>query len=442
MASIVDLLLADGASTNSTAAYNGVANVALPNPKDTAQWLGGGALRNETFAGGELFSLSTPAFANKSAIGSEYNLLAGNILSYVGYGFGALQDVMNTDSLFMDLLYDFEVAEMYMYNVSTTATDSDGNILYESSATYSNDSVEFDTSMSEMSLSELDDAWSNQTNLASMLQGNPITIGMTVFNVLTNQEVSIETRFTGAVIGTVVSTFKGLAMSAASNMLGISGYGALGFGVIFGAVLGELAEMALGLDQAFGYGGEFDKKASKAFGEDAFSESVGFLGVSSMLDAMSYSLGISDSKTVDYSDNGKYVGTSYTSEDVLGEDHTGYGYGEIGAYANYQSTVNMSMAYSTTPTSAVLDSVYGYIGFTLDMQTPMEVSATSLVESLYSQADGGLAVGNGTTAGAIAANAKNTEDIFGVSSSGDSDSRTDAEKSYSDSNFGNGEPGL
>ena len=355
----------------------------LPNPKDRSQWLAGGTLKNETYPGGQLWSpVAIPSIDNKKYVDSASNLLNGNVLSNLNIGFESVQALVMGGAL--DLMFNKDIIESRTIRVSISVSTASGAILYSSSKDsilYNNEgNSEYNANgyenvnVSTANLEDLSKAWNAQKDITSLLNANPVKIAMTLYDFATNTEVSVETRLTGAVLGTVYSTFKSLAFQGIAQLANVTAMSPavyVGYG-LFSAIFGELAEMALGLDNHLGFGGDYigmglDGKAQYADKQDFMDGMTDFLGET--LESISF--GFFD-YTSDYdlqksyysSDMARFghaIDMGYTSYDdgwMSGFNNTGGTYGgDVSSNA-----INTDMTFGTNYSSRNYNSIDGYTG--------------------------------------------------------------------------------
>jgi len=242
--------------------------VQLDNPKDRFQWYAGGNLRNETLAGGSMFDVgATPAVYNKPRdMGFASTILSGNTLNMLNSGYGAVLGAMNATP-FMDILTDYTLRQTAILLMHIEIRDSGGvvissktDVLWSSegdrNGDASNNTGTYGTAAGTPDYGMLSKAMNAQTDLTSLT--NPVSIAGFAFDLATGKLESFEVAAVGGLIGTVNSTFTNVATRAAAQALGLTNMAAVGaLGYTIGALVGELMEMAMGLDNSFGFGGEF-----------------------------------------------------------------------------------------------------------------------------------------------------------------------------------------
>jgi len=325
----------------------------LPDKKDRYQWLAGGTLRNETLAGGYLWSpVDVPSFENNATVGKTANLLNGNMLEYLGYGFGKTLGILGGGIL--DLMFDDDVRETIILSINIEfKNERTGQVLVTKSFDFNSDSNgdsdrTFDSDLfnnanaKDMSLDEIAATWNSRSNLRSLLQANPLLLTLEIINLATQSKATIETRLAGALLGTVTATIKQAISQAVVKSLGITAMTPAVFvGLqIFNMVFNELIEMVLGLDNHFGFGGDYiGTKGGMAQFEEAYSaeqvtESIkGMFGFESVLD-------------VEYTTKaGAYTGYGKTEYTGFGEFGDEFGFGgtvisEYDDYGKFEHTVD------------------------------------------------------------------------------------------------------
>jgi len=241
-------------------------SVDLPNKKDRQEAiaLAGNVLGNETWTG-DLWSPTSMGTlpTTKLNVDNNANLLNGNLLTYLGAGIGSMMAFMQGGVL--NLAFDDDIREtiiltirLEMIDVKSGTTISSRKIDYNSGDSSSELAPSKD--MNPLSLQATLDAWESRSDIRTVLARNPIALSLSIFNHVTQDRVSVETRLAGAVIGTVKGVFSELVSKSIAQAIGFAPTGivpALAFASIVGSILTELTEMALGLDTHFGFGGEY-----------------------------------------------------------------------------------------------------------------------------------------------------------------------------------------
>ena len=302
----------------------GVTFYDIPDFSDENQWRAGGYLKSESEAGGFLFNPTVVNEINtKPGKNDVYHMLMGTLSFALNSGFLEIQrDLKGAEfNLFTD------TREAKAYKITATLN---GN-----SSTSKTDYIFIDGGEGNGSVSSQNGSVPTRSATLEELRSMLETQGMNFANmgVGTLLSFAIENLFTGdiedfgfdlqdfigaSVLGTVNSM---ISNGFAKGIVGKVGISDLMTANIVGAVLGsiisatlqEFFEVAIGLDASFGYGGEKDKQASKEFGQNAFKESKGFMGLETLGKDISYAVGASDSRTVDYTDiDGNYVGSKYS----------------------------------------------------------------------------------------------------------------------------------
>jgi hypothetical protein len=245
----------------------------IANPKDRAYWLAGGELRNSTLAGGSMFDvLAIPAIYNLPRSSSQaVSMNSGTILEYLNTSYMGVLDTIS-GSGFLDLMNDYTLRSTVMLYYSLTITTTDGSVFtktnYISSSSggdnggsdnNGNTSNLSSTPSAPADLEAAQKAMNSQFDLMRLaISQDIVSIGFLGFDIATGKIESFEVGLAGGLIGSINSIATREITGALANALGTTSIaGVLGIGVVVGAVLGELMEMAMGLDSQFGYGGEF-----------------------------------------------------------------------------------------------------------------------------------------------------------------------------------------
>lgn len=232
----------------------------FPTPKDRNEWFGGGGFYNETQAGGGLWSpTSFPNAPAKQGNDNNSKLMSGDILSFLGYGFGDILRTMD-NFLYSDSLFANNSKTVSVYKIDIRVTGLSGKVIYEQSsgeASMDNYSQKHTTAQTN-DLEEIAKAWDNRADITSSLIGNPLQIAVTVHDVLTNDSITIEEKLQALTVGTANELFKSITTQAVLGLANISAVSPMGLiaGGFLGLLFDELVEMALGLDNHFGFGGD------------------------------------------------------------------------------------------------------------------------------------------------------------------------------------------
>ncbi len=241
--------------------------VDMPNFKDTNQWMPGGDLKNRRSNGGSAWGLKSPVtlgVTRPTEADPTVAFFAGGVMGMLNTGFVSVQSKA-AGGLLLDLITDFDVRSTVVISYKVVVSMSDGTSHTLKDGTYESGEGgggkgHTMTSSGPLNLSELKDAFDARTDLRTALS-RPIGLAIKVASSLYSGTFDLsnaKSMVQGAVIGTVQNMFQEQLISAGIKALGITNVGfAIGFSVIASAVLGELLEIGLGLDNNFGFGGEF-----------------------------------------------------------------------------------------------------------------------------------------------------------------------------------------
>lgn len=261
----------------------------IPNMKDKNQHLAGGVFgSNGTMPGGPLWS---PTNTSKLNVGqpetnNNTNLLNGNILSYLGYGFGDIMYLVNGGKL--DLMFNTTVRSTSVIKMTVELTTANGTVnridkdftVTEGEGNLQDMTVGFGDG--RFSLQELSDIASFELNveqefaalLGQLAMGNMAgaLIGISLYDYATGSEISTSKAVGKFAIGQVVGMLSRGATTMAINSFGMTSFGAiLGLGYAITSLIGEAFEVAVGLDMSFGPGGQFlgtDSQGRAVYGRD------------------------------------------------------------------------------------------------------------------------------------------------------------------------------
>jgi hypothetical protein len=289
----------------------------IPTAKDANQWYAGGMLRNETYPGGINFSpIRKPSLEN-TLLGNDVvsSMLNGNFM-FLNAGMSAVSSFMNTGIL--DLLSEYKSRETAVIKVTievyeNTSTGKE----YSGEASFDIDG-EIDYAENSFSLSSVSKITKNSYSLTSLIGGSPLTIATKLYNVYTDEEITLEETIASGILGSVKQAASNVVSKSIIGIVGTTNMIAMGaIALAVSAVVSEFFEYALGTDISIGYGGEYSDKYSKQFRQDSFSASKGILGLGSLFDSLSYSVGISDSLTTEYTNAlGISTGNVFESADL------------------------------------------------------------------------------------------------------------------------------
>jgi hypothetical protein len=314
--------------------------------KDINDWMPGGTLRNSATNGGNLFSpTSITGSIDKPTYDLGYRLVSGTALTWLNTGVTNLNNTLSGKSLlrlnqtskmttyvtykvditvtnlkinkevsdsihFQDLelgddsidifdyyakygdssysLTDFNrvLGKDYIYDstFSNSRDSTDGGVSVQGTATNNQDTHDY-------SREDLSIAMNNSFDITNK---SPINIAVTISDLARNKDMTFKDIAVAATIGKVKSLAVDTTAKAMAKALGITSNTntvAIALGVMgIAATLTELAEIALGLDNSFGFGGSFigtDPNTGKAH----FSEPIGL--VEGLTRSVQESLGIS-----------------------------------------------------------------------------------------------------------------------------------------------------
>jgi hypothetical protein len=243
----------------------------VPNGKDLSQFFAGGTLRNETYAGGVNFSPTTiPAFKNQlQGVDINVAMMNGNF-SFLNPAFASINSLINL--VFFDLIAQSH-KETDIYTVTLEITDTQTqDIIYSGTS----DSSDYDTQTlgknltDDFDIEEINTIAKNPIEISPALVSNPL---VAMINITTNYSVneSFEVSIGKVAYGTVMGGFRNMAVSKALDVLGLQAMSLAGLTIagLVTSLFNEVAEIGLGLDNHFGFGGEFagvDQNGKSVFG--------------------------------------------------------------------------------------------------------------------------------------------------------------------------------
>jgi len=250
--------------------------IKAPNYKDRNQWMPGGGLKNDTGPGGTLWAPDRKlSLEGKSTPGTFNNiLLSGGMLGFLNAGFSKVQSLASGGLLF-DLISDFDTRStaIFTYKMYLHSTGKDGHrvktIVKEGTAYHTpsegSDSDNSDGGGSDFTFAsgpmDLDAAKAAFDARFDMRSMDPLSFSLEVIGLAWSGELSAENigaLAKGGLIGTAQNMVTEALTKAAIGVLGVSSLPvAIGIYMVTRALIGELMEMAAGLDNHFGPGGEY-----------------------------------------------------------------------------------------------------------------------------------------------------------------------------------------
>lgn len=237
----------------------------IPNAKDQMQWLAGGTFYNEKNPGGYLWSATNPLSSDEKPT-NDLGLVInrGSIHPYLNEGFTEIQNTIRGFG-FLDLLGDYTESKTTTYEVTVTVTSSDGSISIDTKYVDGGEGSElasYSIGQSNMGVDAIASMLSSpHMDLMSL---NAIgVVQFTITNTLNGKLFSSGKIELGNIIGaslynTAKNVFSQQLTMGIVNALGITNVyaaGLLSFGV--GALVSEFMEYASGMDNHFGFGGDY-----------------------------------------------------------------------------------------------------------------------------------------------------------------------------------------
>jgi hypothetical protein len=233
----------------------------IPNFKDKNQWLAGGSIRNDTWPGGDLYSPDRlPSFNNRVSGVNTYGtaLNTGEIMMYLNRGFAGVLGVLSGWE-YLDLINDFKVKDTVVVTYTLTITNADtGEVLYISSGDNNSSNGNIDFSFNgKVDYASLARSWGAKYDLIGVVsRPSLLNIAVTIRSALFG-DLTVEETVRAGLLGSVTSGISTGISKAVVSAVGTTNVAtALGIGIVVGLVVGELIELALGLDNHFGFGGE------------------------------------------------------------------------------------------------------------------------------------------------------------------------------------------
>ncbi len=241
----------------------------IPNPKDPHQWLAGGTFYNEKYPGGFVWSATNP-LAPDERVKQDLGLVInrGNFHSYLNEGFTEIQNTLHGFG-FLDLLGDYTENKANIFEVTVTVVTSDGSVYTENK--YINEGsgdLEFSniTNQKNMSLDSISEMLSTPGMNLTTINAMGV-VEFTITNVLNGNmfesgKVKIGDIIGASLLNTVTNTLSQKLALGIVNSLGVTNIVAAGIiSIGVGSLVSEVLEVAMGVDNHFGFGGDIMKDA-------------------------------------------------------------------------------------------------------------------------------------------------------------------------------------
>lgn len=402
----------------------------IPNAKDKAQWLAGGTLRNETYAGGVNFSpINIPNFSNeKSGIDTVTAMLNGNF-EFLNGGFNQVKSLLHGGML--DLMRNDRDSEVVVmkFEYDVTITDTTTGLLINSSfgtseGSFNGGELGISSPNGVFSLADIQEMYKNQIDLNNLMFQSPVMIGLTMLDLMTQKSFSFEKTVGSTLIGTTIGTFRSAVTESIAKSLGVVGVQGMVLGQIIGVAFGELAELALGLDNHFGFGGELQDNKYGKDSIDGFEEgynleqSLGYISKATGFLEYNYDVNVADK-------SGNVIG----SNSYYGYEGTSDSYG-VDVTTNYDA-LNESYTHEVEIDDIGTYNTIGDGGYSFDGKDGSFESNVDGI-SVTSNPMGGYDVSGVDTLGNDISYSTNSTGDFSSSSSSDSDSSSGSDNDNGD----------
>ena len=314
-----------------------VINYEIPNRKDKGEWYAGGTLRNESYPGGAAYSpTSIPSFDNKIGSSDIAGMLLSGSFAFLNGGFNTVNYLVQGGLL--DLLSEDSVnkVQVYTYTITITNTTTGRILATRSGSTNSGDISQGIETQGSFSTAETKSMFENRY----AFNMNPINVAVTIHSLMTGEDMSFSQAVGAGLMGTAMQTFSSALSKGVASALGItSTIGSLAVGSIVSSIMGEIAEVALGLDQSFGFGGErVGKNTYEA------SQSIGQFAENTFAKAM-IGMGISGYSTFTQLDTVSFENGQYTNYGAVSYESQGYD-DSLGNWEQSVSAIDGSFSYS------------------------------------------------------------------------------------------------
>ncbi|MFY9074106.1 hypothetical protein OZZ08_04015 [Malaciobacter mytili] len=198
-------------------------------------------------------------------------IMTGAVFSYLNKGYSDLKNTINSFG-FLDLLNDYKISKTIIYNVRVQISsyelinqDIILNLRVDGNGDNSSNSSSVTSSKGTMNVSEINDAMNFQddkslvTDVLGVLGVHPsLALAIvTITDIVQAKEVQASTRVANFTINQAINTLSTALATKAVGILGITSIvGVLGILAVAKTVVTEAFEVAVGLDNHFGFGGE------------------------------------------------------------------------------------------------------------------------------------------------------------------------------------------
>jgi len=305
----------------------------IANPKDPTQWLAGGVFRNETFAGGQFFSpTSTPAFENKQIPLDKNSAILHGAFNFLNPAFSSINSFIQL-GMFDLLVQDSKEVDYGVYSVSVevvdTLTDEVIHTAKKEGSDYSGIESFKDEIVRSYTLEEKRKIADKPIEVTQNLLTSPL---MAVLHIATSYDTTetIEINIGRVAYGTVLGTFRDVAINKSLSALGVAPASLMGFllGGLIGLAFSEAMELATDTDNAFGFGGDYNVDFK------AYEKQKGILGIGNAIDKVKFGLGLTDKLTTEYTNYENNMDFGYRNKykdgsvfgNVRGHDFSGLSY--------------------------------------------------------------------------------------------------------------------
>lgn len=284
-----------GEGTYESVAVQGVIidSVDTPRYKDRNQHLAGGLFGIQgALAGSTMYSPTRmpDMVLGKQKVDKNARLLNGGILSYLEYGYGkTMSQVMGGEEL--DLFYDTTQVVTSTVSMTIEFTDKAGTIIHTVTTDINSPSsdgglngeggVSLGISSSAASMSELSGILENKFNALQDLRNidvgfdlsstvgvidtfNTLNMVVSLYDIATNETQRFESKVASGLVGSVLGAATSTISNAVISMMGLTGLStaqmvSVGYSVpvLIGTLLVEAFEYATGMDNHFGFGGQY-----------------------------------------------------------------------------------------------------------------------------------------------------------------------------------------
>ncbi len=237
------------------------------NSYDQNQWLAGGDFRDATYPGGHLFGIEKEPqvlFKRANSIAKDAMMNNGQFDLLLNKGFTFVKNL--SESTVLHLINDFDIRESFVIGYKISINNGADEAVLKSGTYYMDRSINGASGSGLSNLSKSTDYQATTQEVQAVfnsrmnLMTNKIDLAIELSSAIANGKLSINNlsnTVAGAVVGTVQVGFQSAITQEVTSAFGITSVAkATIVGMVVGSLINEAFEVAAGLDNHFGPGGE------------------------------------------------------------------------------------------------------------------------------------------------------------------------------------------